>query len=148
MTLEDLHASWAQDSTIDENKLDISSIEGAKMHAKYLELYGVYKLRMKKKEYELALLKKDKWLYYAGKMSKAEMDKRNWPYDPYNGNSKPLKSELDIYIENDEDIAKLKLLIEYQKTFVDTCKEILDTLRWRHTVIKNILDHRRFISGV
>lgn len=147
MTLEDLHKMWAEDSVINENKLDISSIDGARMHSKYLELYGVYKLRVKKKEHELAVLKKDKWLYYAGKMTKAEMDSRGWPYDPYCGASKPMKSELDIYIETDEDVSNLKLVIEYQKTLVETCKEILDTLRWRHTIIKNIIDHRRFMAG-
>jgi len=37
--------------------------------------------------------------------------------------------------------------IEYQKTYVEVCKEILDNIKWRHTQIKNIIDWRRFQSG-
>jgi hypothetical protein len=42
----------------------------------------------------------------------------------------------------------LKMVVEYQQNIVETLKEILDTLRWRHTVIKNILDFKRFTAGV
>jgi hypothetical protein len=148
MTLDDILEMWKRDSEIEETALDSASIKSATLHSKYLELYSNTKLRIRKKEYELDILKKDKWLYYNGKMTKEEMDARGWPYDPFNGCVKPLKSEMEIYYDSDADISKLKLVIDYQKTLLETCKEILDTLRWRHTVIKNIIDFRKFNAGV
>ena len=76
------------------------------------------------------------------------MDAKGWPYDPFNGLTKPLKSDMDIYYDTDSDVVKLKMVVEYQQNIVETLKEILDTLRWRHTVIKNILDFKRFTAGV
>lgn len=148
MTLDDILAMWSVDSKIDEVNLDETSIKGALLHAKYLELYSHAKLRLKKREHELAVLKKDKWLYYNGKMTKEDMDAKGWPYDPFNGLVKPLKSDMDIYYDTDPDIVKLKMIIEYQQTVVETLKDILDNIRWRHNTIKNILDFRRFTAGV
>lgn len=139
---------WSTDSKIDEMNLDETSIKGASLHAKYLELYSHSKLRLRKREHEFAILKKDKWMYYNGKMSKPEMDAKGWPYDPFNGLVKPLKSDMDIYYDTDADVVKLKMIVEYQQTIVETLKDILDNLRWRHTTIKNIIDFRRFTAGI
>jgi hypothetical protein len=147
MNLEDILAMWHEDAKIDEAHLDATSIKGAILHSKYLELYSLAKLKLKRKDYELAVLKKDKWLYYNGKMSKAEMDQHGWPYDPFNGLAKPLKTDMDIYYNTDPDICKIKMFMEYQQTIVETLKDILENIKWRHTTIKNILDHRRFTAG-
>ncbi len=80
-------------------------------------------------------------------MTKQEMDLRGWAYDPFNGGTKPLKSELSYYYDSDEDIVKIKQKIEYQKTIANTLEEIMNNLRWRHTHIKNILDWKKFVSG-
>jgi hypothetical protein len=147
MTLDDILAMWSADSKIDEMNLDETSIKGASLHAKYLELYSHSKLRLRKREHEFAILKKDKWMYYNGKMSKPEMDAKGWPYDPFNGLVKPLKSDMDIYYDTDADVVKLKMVVEYQQTIVETLKDILDNLRWRHTTIKNIITWKQFVNG-
>jgi hypothetical protein len=147
MTLDDILETWKNDSKIHESKLDESSLQGAIMHAKYLELYSISKLKLKRKEYESTVLKKDKWLYYNGRMSKVDMDKHGWPYDPFQGCNKPLKCDMDMFYNTDSDISKLKMVIEYQQVIVDTLKEILDTLRWRHNTIKNIIEFRKFAAG-
>lgn len=147
MSLDDILTMWSTDSKIDEANLDDTSIKSAMLHAKYLELYSRAKLRLKKKEYDLALLKKDKWLYYNGKMTKAEMDERGWAYDPFNGNTKPLKGDMDVYYEADPDIVKIKMVVEYQQTVIEALKDILDNIKWRHNTIKNIITWKQFISG-
>ena len=148
MTLDDILVMWGADSKIDEVNLDETSVKSASLHAKYLELYSHAKLRLKKREHELAVLKKDKWLYYNGKMSKEEMDSKSWPYDPFNGLMKPLKSDMDIYYDTDSDIVKLKMIVEYQQNIVETLKDILENIKWRHTTIKNIITWKQFTSGV
>lgn len=147
MNIEDVLKMWSEDSKIDELNLDETTIRGAALHSKYLELHSIGKLRLKKKEQDLVNLKKDKWMYYNGKMDKADMDTRGWPYDPFKGMSKPLKADMEQFYETDKDLSELKMQIEYQQTYVDVCKEILDNIKWRHTQIKNIIDWRRFQAG-
>jgi len=145
--LEELLKNWEIDAVIDAVNLDDTSIASARLHSKYLELYSLSKLALKKKELAMAILKKDKWLYYNGKMTKDEMDSRGWGYDPFNGMAKPLKSDMDLFYNTDADVIKLQGGIEYAHAIVDALKDIMDNIKWRHTTIKNIIDHRRFVSG-
>ena len=147
MQLEDILKLWETDSVIDDVNLDETSIKGARLHSKYLELYSIAKLNLKKKELNMAHLRKDKWLYYNGKMSKEEMDARGWPYDPFSGMAKPLKSDMELFYSTDTDTMKLQGQIEYQCTIVEALKDIMDNIKWRHATIKNIITWKQFVSG-
>lgn len=139
---------WKKDADIDEMNLDDASKDAARLHAKYLELLMTTKLQYQRNEYKLKSLLKEKWLYYNGKMSKEQIDEKGWPYDPFNGLAKPLKGEMDYYYNSDPDIMALNEKIEYLKTVIDTLDEILQNVKWRHQTIKNMIDWRRFTSGV
>jgi len=147
MNVEQILEMWKDDSTINEIDLDVSSLEMPKLHSKYLELHTVAKLQLKRLRLKIASLKKDKWLYYTGKMTKEDMDTRGWDYDPYKGGTKPLKGDMDYYYDADPEIQELVAKIEYQETLVETLDEIMTNIRWRHSTIKNIIDWRRFTSG-
>lgn len=148
MSLNEILESWKTDSVIDDSALDEDTVKTSKLHAKYLEIYSLSKLQLKKKEFDLEKIKKDKWLYYTGKMTKSDMDERGWAYDPFQGMSKPLKSEMSMYYETDEDLVKVKAGIDYQKSIIDTLEEIMNNIRWRHSHIKNIIEFRKFTSGM
>jgi|TARA_R110002153_G_scaffold16926_9_gene59332 hypothetical protein len=148
MSLNDILESWKKDSVIDDSALDEDTVKTSKLHAKYLEIYSLSKLQLRKKEFDLEKIKKDKWLYYTGKMTKSDMDARGWAYDPFQGMSKPLKSEMSMYYETDEDLVKVKAGIDYQKSIIDTLEEIMNNIRWRHSHIKNIIEFRKFTSGM
>jgi len=148
MSLNDILESWKKDSVIDDSALDEDTVKTSKLHAKYLEIYSLSKLQLKKKEFDLEKIKKDKWLYYTGKMTKSDMDERGWAYDPFQGMSKPLKSEMSMYYETDDDLVKVKAGIDYQKSIIDTLEEIMNNIRWRHSHIKNIIEFRKFTSGM
>ena len=51
------------------------------------------------------------------------------------------------FFNADADLQKMEERVVYLKTMVTTLEEILQTLKWRHTVIKNMIDWRRFTSG-
>ena len=146
ITLEGLIEMWKKDSEIDEMNLDESSQKIAKIHGKYLELISITKLQLKKKELEQKILLKDKWLYFNGKMDQAEIATRGWPFDPFNG-LKIMKTDLEYYFNADPELQKSEEKIIYLKTLVETLEEIMGTLRWRHTHIKNMIDWRMFTSG-
>jgi hypothetical protein len=147
MQLEDILKLWETDSVIDDVNLDETSVKSARLHSKYLELYSIAKLHLKKKELNMAHLRKDKWLYYNGKMSKEEMDAKGWPYDPFSGMAKPLKSDMELFYSTDTDTMKLQGQIEYQCTIVEALKDIMDNIKWRHSTIKNIITWKQFVSG-
>jgi len=147
LKLDDVLKMWERDSVIDEMNLDTASIDSAKLHSKYLEMLSVTKLQLKKKEMDFKVLLKNKYLWYNGKLSKAEMDTLGWGYDPLNG-LKILKGEMDHFYDADPDIQAAQGQIEYFKTLIDTLSEILDNVKWRHQTIKNAIAWRQFTSGV
>jgi len=147
LRIEDVLDMWKTDSEIDELKLDEASQQSARLHAKYLEMLSVTRLQLKKKEAEFRVLLKDKFLWYNGKMSKDEMDARGWNYDPLNG-LKVLKGDMDRFYDSDADIQNAQMKIDYLKELVSTLEEIMGNIRWRHQNIKNMIEHRKFTSGI
>jgi len=148
MDLNDILTMWKKDVIIDDVCLDEETLKSSKLHAKYLELFSMAKLMLKKKEMEYESMRKDKWLYYNGKMTKDDMDSRKWKYDPFDGMTKPMKSDMDMYYSTDNDLVKIKAQIDYQKTIISTLEEIMGNIRWRHTHVKNILEFKKFTSGM
>jgi hypothetical protein len=147
INLEEVLEMWKKDSVIDDMNLDDASKNAAKLHAKYLEFVSVTKLMLKKRCAEQETLKKDKWLWYMGKMPKEDMDKRGWPYDPFNG-LKIMKSDIDYYEKADPELQKIDATVLYLKTTLEALIEIMETLKWRHSTIRNILEWKKFTSGV
>jgi hypothetical protein len=147
LRIEDVLDMWKTDSEIDELKLDEASQQSARLHAKYLEMLSVTRLQLKKKEAEFRVLLKDKFLWYNGKMSKDEMDARGWNYDPLNG-LKVLKGDMDRFYDSDSDIQNAQMKIDYLKELVSTLEEIMGNIRFRPNNIKNMIEWRKFTSGV
>jgi len=145
--LEDILEMWKKDSVIDDMNLDETSRQSAKLHGKYLELLSIHRIKLKKAELDFKVLLKDKWLHYNGKMSKEEMDSRGWNYDPLNGLT-VLKGDMDYYYDSDPIIQKAQTKIKYLEEVVDTLKEILENIKWRHQNIKNMIEWRKFTSGI
>ena len=146
MTLEQVLDEWSKDSHIPSNNLDEASRETPKLHAKYLGLLSNAKLRLRKAEMDQKSLLKLKWLYYNGKMSKEEIEAQGWNYDPFDG-LKILKGEMDYYYDSDKEIQESELKIQYLNTLIDTLKEIVNNLNWRHQTISNMIRWRQFEAG-
>ena len=146
MDLKMILDMWSSDSVIGQSSLDESSRQTPILHAKYLELLSLAKLRLKKAEQDQKILLKDKWLYYNGKMDQEQIGDKGWKPDPFDG-LKILKGEMDYYYDADVDIQASETAITYYKTYIETLTEIINVLKWRHSTIKNIIDWRRFESG-
>ena len=146
LNIENILTEWKEDSVINGSKLDKSSMDTAKLHAKYLQLLSVAKLQYKKSQMDQKTLLKDKWLYYNGKMSQEEIEVKGWNYDPFDG-LKVMKGDMDYYYDSDKDIQKSEEKITYYKTLVETLQEIVETLRWRHQTISNIIKWKQFENG-
>ena len=147
MQLTQILDMWKKDSIIDDMRLDESSRDSAKFHSKYLDLYSVAKLKLKNLDLEYKIILRDKFLHYGGKLSQVELDEKKWDYDPLNGLT-VLKGDMDKWYDADEVIQTHQKKMAYQQEVVDTLKEILDHVKWRHQTIKNIIEWRKFTSGV
>jgi len=147
VNIEEVLKMWKEDSIIDDLKLDDTTIKMARIHSKYLELITIAKIRRKKKDLDYKTLLKNKWLYYNGKLSKEEIDIYKWEYDPFGGLNKPLKGDMNYYYDADTDIQRAQALLEVEKILVETLEEIMNTIRWRHQNIGNIIKWRSFEAG-
>jgi hypothetical protein len=146
LNIENVLSEWQDDSVINQSQLDKSSVDTAKLHAKYLQWLSLAKLHLKKAQMNQKTLLKEKWLYYNGKMSQEEIESRGWDYDPFDG-LKVMKGDMDYYYDSDKDIQQSEEKITYYKTLVETLQEIVETLRWRHQTIGNIIKWKQFEAG-
>lgn len=146
MNLESLLAEWQKDCRIDPVAIDESSRCTPELHAKYLGILSNAKLKLKQAEFKQKELMKNKWLWYNGKLSHEEVLELSWDPDPFNG-LKILKGEMEHYIEADPELVESEAKIQYLKTYIDTTKEIVENLKWRHQTIGNIIRWKQFEAG-
>ena len=146
LDLDSILKEWETDCEISDAELDKNSRETPKLHAKYLQYLSITKLNLKRAENSQLVLLKEKWHYYNGSMDEMSIKDRGWNPDPLEG-LRVLKGDMDRYYDADPEIQKSEEKIAYLKTLIDTLKELLDNLKWRHQTIKNIIDWRRLQAG-
>jgi hypothetical protein len=146
MNLDQILTEWETDSRIDPLSLDESSRVTPELHAKYLGLLSRAKLKMKQKQFEQKNLMKNKWLWYNGKMSQEEVNAFGWNPDPFDG-LKIMKGDMEHYVEADPELQESEAKIEYLKTMIDTLKEIVENLKWRHQTVGNMIRWKQFEAG-
>tara|TARA_A200000113_G_C8797609_1_gene333010 strand:+ start:252 stop:680 length:429 start_codon:yes stop_codon:yes gene_type:complete len=140
MTLEELQELVDKDLKINESELDLESLKTPQLHNKYLKHYNNFKLLMTRAESDYKILKRVKWEYYTGKAS-PEVYKQK----PFN--LKIMKSDLDKYLDSDEDLIKSKQKIEYLETVVNYLDRTLKIIGGRDWQIRNSIEWRKFTSG-
>jgi len=146
MTLEQILEEWKKDSKIEMLAIDEASRITPELHAKYLTLLSTFKLKMKDAEFKQKELMKWKWLWYNGKLSEQEIKRFDWDPDPFDG-LKILKGDMAHYVEADPELVASEAKLEYLKTIIDTLKEIVENLKWRHQTIGNIIRWKQFEAG-
>ena len=140
MTLEELQELVDKDLKINESELDLESLKTPQLHNKYLKHYNNFKLLLTRAESDYKILKRVKWEYYTGKAS-PEVYKQK----PFN--LKIMKSDLDKYLDSDEDLIKSKQKIDYLETVVNYLDRTLKIIGGRDWQIRNSIEWRKFTSG-
>ena len=102
--------------------------------------YTKFKLLLTRTEDELRTMKRDKWEYYTGKADPSVYQAK--PFD-----LKIMRTDIDKYLEADEDIQKLSQKIAYLITVVDFLDKTIRVIVNRTYTIKNAIEWRRFTSG-
>jgi len=89
---------------------------------------------------EYNVLKKEKWEYYTGK-APAEV----YALKPFD--LKILKTDIDKYLDSDEELQRQKQKVDYLQTTVDFLDRTIRQISNRGFLIKDAIDWRKFTSG-
>lgn len=140
MDLEKLQEQADKDLKINDTELDLESLKTPQLHNQWMKHLTKYKLMLSRAETEYSILKKDKWEYYTGKADASVYAQK--PFD-----LKILRTDIDKYLESDEDLQKAKQKVDYLNTTVDFLDRTIRQIANRGFTIKNAIDWRRFTSG-
>ncbi|MEN6554623.1 MAG: recombination mediator protein UvsY [Methanobacterium sp.] len=140
MDLNEIEKLWKEDSYIDPDNLHLESIKIPSLHSKYFNIYNNLSLLKKKEENNFLELQKEKWLYYSGKAD-PEIYKQK-PFD-----HRVLKSDLDKYLDADDELIRSNTKIEYYNIMLKFLESILKSIENRSFQIKNSIDFQKFIGG-
>ena len=145
MKLTELQEMWAEDCAINEMNLGHESVRTPNLHAKYLNFLSSTRLNLRKAESDYYNMRRKKYKYYRGEMTRQELDDENW--EQWQGN-KPLKNEMDEFLQVDRDLILLQDKVEYFKTVMYQLEQIIRSLNSRTWDIKNAIEWNKFTNGM
>jgi hypothetical protein len=141
--LEELLELWRQDCDIDRTEPDRELLNIPKLHSKYLNILSRHRLLSKEAEFKYNKMKKTKWEYYTGKIDDDELQRRGWEPFPF-----VLKSEINTYLDSDEDLNKYLANKIMHDEIVDLCTAILKELNSRTFQLRDYISWQKFIQGI
>lgn len=144
MKLDDVLILWEADSAIDDNHLGESAVATAKLHAKYLKILIDSKLKLTKLNLDYNSLRKLKFRYYRGEMTRDELKDLGWEQWQYN---KPLKTEMDEFLKGDADLSAIQARVEYMETMVYALESIMTQIKARDWQLSNGIKWKQFLAG-
>lgn len=145
MNIDEIQQMWEKDCEMSDNHLGEESTKTALLHSKYIKLMIQVKLKLTKARADYNLLRKNKFRYYRGEMSKEELQSAGW--DQWQG-VKPLKNEMDEFISGDETLVSLNSKIEYLETMGYLLESILNQIKARDWQLKNAITWKQFLAGM
>jgi hypothetical protein len=144
MNLDELKVMIKKDLDIDQTALDAESSRTPQLHNKYLVMFMDEKLKLKRMNSELSVLRRNKWLYYTGRMSQEELTQFGW--EPFELNI--LKTEADDMIESDIDYIKASEKVNFQEEKVNYLESVIKIVQNRQWQIRAMIDWLKFTQGV
>jgi hypothetical protein len=141
MTLDEIQIMWDKDSIIDPDNLHLESLKIPLLHSKYFKIYNNLKLLYKKVQFDLNLIKKERYEYYNGKASQEIYVEEPFPFKVRD------KESMSRYLDADKKLNDLRLKTEYYETMLNYIEEILKVIFNRTYQIKNAIEFQKFTAG-
>lgn len=130
------------DLKIDKSLLDQESLRTPNLHNKWLRMLYDRKEKLKMFDCKKKILTRDKWLYYNGKASD-DVYKEKGVF-----NYKVMKSDLQMFIDADEDFHKLEAQELRVKNEVEFIQNTLAEINRRSFNIANAIKFMMFTNGL
>lgn len=144
MKLESIYELWDVDSKIDDNDLGGESTKIPSLHNKYYRIYVEERLKLRKLEAEMKMLKLEKYEFYTQGPTKDQAEK-GWHLPPA---GRILKAEVNNYMEADRDLINLSLKIGVQQEKTEFLESIIKSFNSRGFNIKAAIEWRKFQMGM
>jgi hypothetical protein len=145
MNIEEIQNMWETDCHIDDNHLGEQATQTPKLHSKYIKELINYKLKLTKLKSDYNTLRKSKFRYFRGEMSRDELKDLGWDQWQL---AKPLKSEMEEILNGDADICAIQTRIEYLESGIYLLESILNQIKARDYQISNGIKWKQFLSGM
>lgn len=145
MNIDQIQDMWEIDAEIDDNYLGEHATKTPKLHAKYIKLLVSVKLKHTKLSSEHNMMRKAKFRYYRGELSRDELNELNWIQ--WQG-VKPLKNEMDEFLQGDIDLNTMRVKIDYIETMIYLLESILTQIKARDWQLKTAVDYKKFLAGM
>ena len=143
MNFDELKKQVQEDLKIDSTELAIESVNTPQIHNKYLLFLKKHKEALAEDERTLRVMRKYKWLYYTGKLSKEELDRFKW--EPCDLNI--LKTDVDRFIDADDDVIRLERQITEKKELVSYLDGVVKIVGNRQWNIRSAIEWIKFSHG-
>jgi hypothetical protein len=140
--IEQILNHWEKDSVIDSTEPGKELIRIPILHNKYLTMLIKHKLASKKANFDYLRLKKIKWEYYNGKLSREELEEHGWEQFKFT-----LKSDITTYLESDIDLIRLLEKKIYHEEVITMIESIMKELNSRTYQLKDFISWEKFING-
>jgi hypothetical protein len=140
--IEQILNHWEKDSVIDSTEPGKELIRIPILHNKYLTILIKHKLASKKANFDYLRLKKVKWEYYNGKLSREELEEHGWEQFKFT-----LKSDITTYLESDNDLIRLLEKKIYHEEVITMIESIMKELNSRTYQLKDFIAWEKFING-
>lgn len=142
--LAELTQESEKDIKIDFLKLTEELAHNQNLIGKWMTYQQVWETKYQFLDLEYRQLLASKTKYYTGKMSEDEIISKGWGIE----GTKILKTDLNIWIDDDNDMIKAKkkmLILKQIINIIDKTIDILvDQKKW---TIKNFIDYKKWLEG-
>jgi hypothetical protein len=140
--LEQILKYWETDSNMDQTEPSKELLKIPVLHSKYLNILTKHKIASKKAHFDYLRMRKIKWEYFTGKMSKEELDEYGW--EPFQF---ALKSDINTYLEADGDLIKLLEKKVYHEEAISVIESIMSELKQRTWQLRDFISWEKFVNG-
>lgn len=142
--IKKLQDMWNADSKIDRLTLVEDLLINSNLNSKYVGLYASHREAVKYYENKLYKERLFKHEYYTGKSNYEALKERN--LEPFG--YKILKSEVEMYINADDDIIRISDKKHFHETMVKMLDSILWSIKDRGKSIIYIIEWEKHSNGI
>ena len=141
MTLEELKQESYKDLPVKNvENIDQESFYNQEIKAKWLDYKSRFELLLARSKGDYQVLYREKWEYYGGKS-----DAKIYAAKPFD--LKVLKTDLQMYINSDDDIIELEKKVVYYESIVEFIDGVIKSIDNRGWDIRNAQDWKKFVAG-
>jgi len=149
VSIKMLNDWWEEDSKLDWDTLEKTTLDQHQLHHKYYKVYEQEKWVWDTLLVNLENATKWRREFYLGKLSQDKLKDFGWLEEAKEiGGRKILKNEVDQFLSCDKVLEPIRRDVAVVEIKIAKLKEICDMIKWRHQTIKVALEIRKFKEGL